>query len=101
MVVNLVRRALLSDDTATALGDASLDTETVAATLTAAGLDPAAATALLDEGRGHLERQALQQSQRALLEDSPAATTELPLLDDVGLGGLMELADLLREGGVA
>lgn len=101
VVVNLVRRALLSDDTATALGDASLDTETVAATLTAAGLDPAAATALLDEGRGHLERQALQQSQRAMLEDSPAATTELPLLDDVGLGGLMELAGLLREGGVA
>ena len=47
----------------------------------------------------HLDH--LPADQRALLEDSPATTTELPLLDDIGIGGLMELAELLRWAGAA
>jgi anion-transporting ArsA/GET3 family ATPase len=101
VVVNLVRKALLSPATATAVADGSLDADAVAAVLGEVGLATASAPTLLEEGRGHLERQALQQAQRELLAAAPAPTVELPLLDGLDLGGLLDLAARLREGGTA
>ncbi|MFT4299715.1 MAG: ArsA-related P-loop ATPase [Aeromicrobium sp.] len=101
VVVNLVRAALVSDETAAALEDGILDAAAVAGVLTGAGLDPDVAAALLAGGRGHLERQALQQSQRDLLAADATPTVELPVVERTDLGGLLELAGLLREGSLA
>ncbi|WP_229052251.1 ArsA-related P-loop ATPase [Aeromicrobium sp. Leaf350] len=101
VVVNLVRDALLDEAAASAIDEGSLDAEAVGAVLSSAGLDGSTATTLVAEGRGHLERQALQAAQRALLAESDARTAELPLLDGVDLGSLLDLAGRLREQGVA
>ncbi|GAA1747683.1 ArsA-related P-loop ATPase [Aeromicrobium alkaliterrae] len=101
VIVNLVRGGLLDAATAAAVTDGTLDAAAVGAVLESAGLDATAGATLVAEGQGHLERQALQAAQRALLTDSPAQTAELPLLDGVDLGSLLDLAGRLREQGVA
>ena len=101
VIVNLVRDALLEDSTAAALADGSLDAASVGTVLESAGLDGAAAATLIAEGQGHLERQELQEQQRSLLRESAARTAELPLLEGVDLGGLLDLAARLREQEVA
>ncbi len=101
VIVNLVRPDLLSTTTATALTDGTLDAGVVASTLAKTDLGDEAAETLVAEGRGHLERQALQRDQRALIEQQPAPTAELPRLDGMDLGSLTDLAALLRDQGVA
>jgi hypothetical protein len=79
-----------------------LDRKTVAAGLTAAGLDPADAfvDALLLEASDHAQRIALEQAERKALVELGRPIFELPLLaDGVDLGGLYALASHL--GGVA
>jgi anion-transporting ArsA/GET3 family ATPase len=57
---------------------------------------------LLGEARDHAERRALEDSQRELVGDLGVPTYELPLLvGGIDLGGLYELAGLLREQGLA
>ena len=95
VVANLVRPSLLSAATQQALEKGSLKTEAVSRTLDVIGLDGSAAPALLEEGRGHLERQRLQDSQREALGDRHVI--ELPALPDaIDQGALFELARVLR-----
>lgn len=99
VVVNLVRPQELDPERA-----GRADAEEVAADLSAAGLDadPALVGTLLEEGREHAERRALEQSQRALVEELDVPTYELPRLPQgVDLGALYELAERLREQGMA
>jgi anion-transporting ArsA/GET3 family ATPase len=97
VIVNLVQPALLSTATREGLISGSLGTKQVAPALGSVGLDTAAAPALIEEGRSHLERQDLQDEQRTMLERADRPVVELPTLPDaVDQGALFELARLLR-----
>ncbi len=97
IIVNLVQPALLGDDTRDALSSGTLGTKQVAAALTSVGLDTEAAPALLDQGRAHLERMALQDAERESLAETDRRIVELPYLSDaIDQGALFELAGLLR-----
>jgi hypothetical protein len=97
LIVNLVQPALLGDDTRDALSSGALGTQQVAAALTSVGLDTEAAPALLDQGRAHLERMALQDAQRESLDQTDRRIVELPTMSDaIDQGALFELAGLLR-----
>jgi hypothetical protein len=98
VIVNLVRPALIGAETAEALRSGRLGRKQVAAALSKVAADPAAAEDLIATGQAHLERQALQESQREVLATSGQPTVELPLLGDaIDQGGLFELAEILRE----
>lgn len=95
VIANLVRPSLLSTDTQAALESGTLKADQVRTSLDLIGLDGGAATALLDEGLGHLERQRLQKSQREAL--GKRQVIELPALPDaIDQGALFELARVLR-----
>jgi anion-transporting ArsA/GET3 family ATPase len=97
VVANLVQSALLGDDTREALTSGSLGTEQVAAVLTSVALEGSAAPALIEQGRSHLERQDLQNSQRDVLARADRPVVELPTLPDaIDQGALFELARMLR-----
>ena len=97
VIVNLVQSALLGDATRDALTSGALGTKQVAAALKSVTLDAGAASALLDQGRAHLERQTLQDAQREVLEKTNRLIVELPTLADaIDQGALFELAGLLR-----
>ena len=97
IIVNLVQPALLGDDTRDALTSGALGTKQVAAALTSVAIDADAAPALLEQGRAHLERQMLQDTQREVLEKTDRGIVELPAMNDViDQGALFELAGLLR-----
>lgn len=96
VVVNLVRPALLSADTASDLESGQLSSTTVSPVLAGVGLPKAAAGTLIADGLGHLERQRLQDSQQAIVAESGHPNVSLPLLTDgIDLGALQELAALL------
>ena len=98
VVLNLVRPPLLSDASRAALTGHTLKPKAVSTTLAGAGLDPAAAPALIAGGEAHLERQRLQDAQREILDDCGRPLVELPLLGDgIDLGGLFELAEQLTD----
>ena len=98
VVLNLVRPSILSDSTRDALTTGSLKPTKVASSLATAGLDTAAASALIGDGAAHLERQRLQDAQREILDDCGRPLVELPLLGDtIDLGALFELADQLGD----
>ena len=97
VVVNLVQSALLGDDTREALTSGALGTTQVAAVLTSVALEANAATSLIEQGRSHLERQDLQDSQREVLQRADRPVVELPTLPDaIDQGALFELARMLR-----
>ena len=98
VIVNLVRPPLLDESTSVALRDGSLTESVVAAALKRISLDPAEAGALQAEGVAHLVRQSLQEAQRGVLTtEAKAPTVELPFLSDgINLGGLFELAEVLK-----
>jgi len=57
---------------------------------------------LLEEGRHHAERRALEDSQRALVEELDVPSYELPRLPGgIDMAGLYELAEELTEQGMA
>ncbi len=98
VVLNLVRPTLLSVGTRGALEVGALTSDAIATTLSAAGLDPAAADDLVEGGSAHLERQVLQDAQREILDDCGRPLVELPLLrDGIDLGALFELAEQLGD----
>ncbi|EFQ83364.1 Anion-transporting ATPase [Aeromicrobium marinum DSM 15272] len=102
VIVNLVRPALVTAATATALDDDDFLDARLPELLAGARLDPSSADVLVAGGRGHLVRQALQQGQRELLEQADPPMAELPLLDaSVDAGALLQLAEHLRSEGVA
>ena len=97
VIVNLVRKSLLGPQTREAISSGELGTDQVAAALSTVTLDPAAAPMLLDEGQAHIERQDLQDAQRAVMSQAGQPVIELPALpDDIDQGALFELAGLLR-----
>jgi anion-transporting ArsA/GET3 family ATPase len=103
VVVNQVRPRDLPEP---ALADAlagRLDAAAVAGDLRSVGVDDGALVdVLLAEARDHAERRALEDSQRALVAGLDAPSYELPrLVGGIDLGGLYELAALLREQGLA
>lgn len=104
VVVNLVRPQDLDEQARAALLDGKVDQTALAKALGAAGLDatPALVESLVAEGRDHAERRALEDSQRELVGAIGVPTYELPkLAGGVDLGGLYELAESLREQGLA
>ena len=97
IIVNLVQAALLGDDTRDALTSGALGTRQVAAALSSVALDAEAAPALLDQGRAHLERMALQDAERESLGETDRPIVELPAMSDgIDQGALFELAGMLR-----
>jgi len=93
VVVNLVRPSLLSDDTVEALEAERLSPRTVAPVLEKVGLPREAAATLVADGFGHVERQRLQDEQRAIIEESGQPHVTLPMLTEaMDLGCLQELA---------
>ncbi|WP_420799029.1 ArsA-related P-loop ATPase [Nocardioides cavernaquae] len=104
VVVNLVRPRDIEATELDAIRSDEVDRSAIAAALTSAGVDAddALVTSLLDEARDHAERRALEDSQRTLIADLGVPTYELPrVAGGLDIGGLYELAGLLREQGLA
>lgn len=104
VVVNMVRPQDLSADDLAAARAGSLDKAAVKRELKAGGIeaDAALVDGLLAEARDHAERRALEDSQRVLVGKLDAPSYELPRLPQgIDLGGLYEMAGLLREQGMA
>jgi hypothetical protein len=104
VVVNMVRPRDLDDQDLAAVRAGKVTKRAVATELNRGGLIGNAdlVTSLLTEARDHAERRALEDAQRALVGELDAPTFELPLLvGGVDLGGLYELAGLLRDQGLA
>lgn len=104
VVVNQVRpRDLGTSDLEAALSG-RLDTGRIEADLESAGLagSRALAAGLVAEARDHAERRALEDAQRAVVDDLGLPVVELPrLASGVDLGGLYELAADLKTQGLA
>lgn len=97
VLLNLVRPDLVTATARESLLSGSLDEATVAEALRSVSLPSEAAGPLLDQGRAHVERQDLQEAQRAVIGDCGRPLVELPLLGDgVDHGALFDLARVLR-----
>ena len=104
VVVNLVRPRDLDAAALTAARTGTIDAAALAADLGSAGVevDDELVQGLLAEAADHAERRALEDSQRALVDDLGVPTYELPrLAGGVDLGGLHELAGELKRQGLA
>ncbi len=98
VIVNMVRRPLLSPQTVAAVTSGALDETKVSHVLTAVSLPSEAANGLLHAGRAHIERQGLQNEQRAVLEESGATLVNVPRIPGgVDVAALAELAPYLEE----
>jgi anion-transporting ArsA/GET3 family ATPase len=98
VVVNLVQPGLIGDGTRDALASGALGTAQVATALGTVGLATDAAPGLIEQGRAHLERQALQDAQRSVLAKADRPVVELPTLPDaIDQGALFDLAEPLRD----
>jgi anion-transporting ArsA/GET3 family ATPase len=102
VIVNMVRRAMLSDADLAAAEAGTLDRESVQKSLERVGV---AATddiidGLLGQAREHALRVDLQRAERRDLDAAGRPVYELPaLVDGVDLGGLYRLAEELSEQG--
>ena len=104
VVVNLVRPRDLRVKDLAAARKGTLDRGAIAADLTGAGVevDDALLDGLLTEAGEHAERRALEDSQRKLVKGLGVPAYELPrLAGGIDLGGLYELAQALRDQGLA
>jgi anion-transporting ArsA/GET3 family ATPase len=117
LVVNQVRHPLLSATAQAKALKGKLDTDAIAADLARVGvLTPSGAlagshgavtsdevlAALAHEAAEHSERVALQQRERDNLQELERPTYDIPFLaDGIDVGALYDLADLLREQGMA
>lgn len=105
VVVNMVRDPVLAQRTLAAAAKGRLDREAVRTGLEAAGLGARAATlvdGLVAEAGEHALRVALEAGQRKELAALGRPTYELPALaEGIDLGALYDLADELREQGMA
>jgi anion-transporting ArsA/GET3 family ATPase len=100
VIVNQVRPRDLDEDDLAAVRTGKVTKRKLAADLNRGGLTGTAdlVMGLLTEGRDHAERRALEDAQREHVHELGVPTYELPLLvGGVDLGGLYELAALLRE----
>ena len=108
VVVNQVRPRDLDDTALAAARTGTLAVEAIGADLRRAGVHEAVADVdglvaeLVDEAGEHAQRRALEDAQRAVVARLGVPTYELPrLAGGVDLGGLYELAGMLREQGMA
>ena len=104
VVVNAVRTPLLGAADLAAAAEGTLDRNSITLGLKAAGLDASDSTVavLVAEAEDHAHRVALEERGRGTLEQLAKPTYELPLLPEaIDLGGLYELAALLRQQGLA
>jgi anion-transporting ArsA/GET3 family ATPase len=106
VVINMVRRSLLTSTDLTAAARGELDLHEIVDGVKAAGIDVDTANevarGLLAEAAEHAEHAQLQERERGRLADVSQPRYELPLLTEgIDLAGLYELAGLLREQGVA
>lgn len=109
VVVNQVRPQDLGPEQLAAARAGTLDAGQVREDLAAAGagaaeggLDDALVTGLLAQAHDHAVRRALEDAQRAVVAELGVPVHELPrLAGGVDLGGLYELAAVLKEGGLA
>lgn len=104
VVVNLVRPRDLGSEDLAAARDGSIDAAAVTADLASVGVDADAdlVGGLMTEAHDHAVRRALEDSQREIVAQLEVPTHELPrLAGGADLGGLYELAALLREQGMA
>ncbi len=104
VIVNQVRpRDIAPADLEAALAG-TLDRERIATDLADAGVEdgPELVDGLIAEARDHAERRALEDAQREVVGDLGVPVYELPRLPGgVDLGGLYELAEILKEEGLA
>ena len=104
IVVNMTRPPVLTPDQMERAATGTLPVRDIAAALASCGLgahEAAIVPALLREAADHAQRVALEERERARVAQLGLPTFELPLLGGgVDLGGLYELADILREGGM-
>ncbi|MGZ5418327.1 MAG: ArsA-related P-loop ATPase [Nocardioides sp.] len=102
VVVNLVRGRELDDEARDQVLSDGLPRKEVEAELAKVGIDitPTVVDGLIQEGREHAERRALEDEQRKRIAELDVPTYELPRLSDgIDLGGLYELAaDLIDQG---
>jgi anion-transporting ArsA/GET3 family ATPase len=97
VVVNMTRPPLLPEPALVKAAAGKVNLTELRAGLTAAGLDPKLAPALAGEAVEHAERWEVEDSNRAVLTALHLPTYELPFLaGPVDLGGLYELAEILR-----
>jgi anion-transporting ArsA/GET3 family ATPase len=104
VVVNLVRPRDLDPEELAAARAGTLDAGAIAQDLERAGvaLSDGLVDGLVVEAAEHAERRALEDAQRAVVERLDVPSYELPrLAGGVDLGGLYELADLLKTQGLA
>ena len=102
VIVNAVRTPALAPADLLAAERGQLDLVALSGGLLSVGLDVALAPVLAVEAGEHAARVALEERGRDALADLHQPSYELPLLPDaVDLGGLYELAGMLREQGLA
>ena len=104
VIVNMVRPRDLADADLEAAREGRLDRKAIEADLRAAGVDvdEELVDGLLTEARDHAVRRALEDSQRTLVDGLERPSYELSrLAGGVDLGGLYELAECLKEQGLA
>lgn len=104
VVVNQVRRNDLDERALAAAEAGKLPLKGIRAGMEAAGLEPddKVVKGLRALGQAHAERALLEQEQRTVVEKLGLPVAELPRLSEsIDLGCLYELAEELREGGLA
>jgi anion-transporting ArsA/GET3 family ATPase len=104
VVVNLVRPQALSAASLALVRDDAVDPPAITSDLKRAKVDVDAAlvASLVDEAHDHAVRRQLEDEQRALVAAEDLPTYELPrLAEGIDHGALIELAQLLRAGGMA
>ncbi len=104
VVVNLVRPQALSAAALAQVRDDEVDPTAIASELSRAKVDVDAdlVTSLVAEARDHAVRRQLEDEQRALVAAEDLPTYELPRLSGgIDRGALLELAQLLRQQGMA
>jgi hypothetical protein len=103
VIVNLVRPRDLDAAQLKDIVKDDVDRETLAKELSSVGIDvdDELVEGLLIEARDHAERRALEDSQRMLVAEMDVPSYELPRLPGgADIGGLYELAALLRDQGL-
>jgi len=104
VVVNMVRPRDLDAEELALARAGTLDRSAIQADLKEAGVQdgPSLLDGLLDEAQDHAVRRALEDEQREIVDGLDVPSYELPrLAGGIDLGGLYELAQALRDQGMA
>lgn len=104
IIVNMIRASMLTDTELQQALDGTLPRAVIADQLRAAGITTKVdetVQGLVDDATEHAQRVLLERRERARLADTGKPILELPYLPEgIDLGGLYELAEVLRAQGV-